>query len=168
MANFVAESKSNAARGRHAANSKNPKPVASLYLLHSTLGEPPFGAQTTGTWPTGYSYYGHNQIKIDPKVAHAAAHSLQLDHQTGIKTTTNRSAQCSNRRGENGETRWREAHRVMFGLRTILKSPRTALANAALPKALPTTALANAALPKESFSVFVVLYHPVVAGVSDP
>ena len=66
------------------------------------------------------------------------------------------------------ETRWREAHQTVFGLRTILKSPRTALANAALPKALPTTALANAALPKESFSEFVVLYRPVVAGVSDP
>ena len=105
MANFVAESKSNAARGRCRANGKISKPVASLHLLLSTLGEPPFGAQTTGTWPTGYSYYGHNQIKIDPKVAHAAAHSLQLDHQTGIKTTTSRSAQGSNRRGENeGDT----------------------------------------------------------------
>ena len=77
MANIVAESKSKAARGRHAANSKTSKPVASLRLLHSTLGEPPFGAQTTGTWPTGHSYYGHKQIKIDPSVAHAAALALK-------------------------------------------------------------------------------------------
>ena len=60
-------------KGRHAADSKNSKPVASLCLLHSPLGVLPFGGFTTGTWPTEDSYYGQKQIIEYRSVAHAAA-----------------------------------------------------------------------------------------------